>query len=71
VNAAPGTYPSNTKVRYRDDHDNSKVSDIFTANVTVTQRPAPSPLVTILGIAAVIAVIAGAGYYVYGMRKKR
>jgi hypothetical protein len=60
-NTAPGTYTLNTEIRYRDDLDNSKVSDIFTANVTVAPKPPASPFVMVLEIAGIgiIAVIAG------------
>ena len=70
-NAAPGTYPLDTEVRYRDQLDNSQVSDTFTANVTITQKPPASSLVLVAEIAAVIVVIAAAGYYLLVMRKKR
>jgi hypothetical protein len=69
-NAAPGTYSLNTEVRYRDELDNSKTSDIFTAEVTIAQRPPTPLLVQVLEIAAVIALIAGAGYCAFEMRKK-
>ena len=39
--AASGTYPLNTEVRYRDALDNSQVSDTFTANVQVNARYRP------------------------------
>jgi len=70
-NAPPGTYPLNTEVRYRDELDNSQVSDTFTANVTVDASPPVSPLVQLLEIVGVIIVIAAAGYYVLVVRKKR
>jgi hypothetical protein len=69
--AAPGTYPLDTEVRYRDALDNSQVSDTFTANVQVNARPPASPLVQILEIFIIAAVIVGAGYYVFVVRKKR
>lgn len=70
-NAATGTYPLDTEVRYRDQLDNSQTSDTFTANVTVTPAPPAASLVWVAEIVAVIAVIAAAGYYVLVMRKKR
>ena len=71
TNAATGTYPLDTEVRYRDQLDNSQVSDTFTANVTVTQKPPTSPLVQAAEIVAAIAIIAAAGYYFFVMRKNR
>lgn len=71
TNAATRTYPLDTEVRYRDQLDNSQVSDTFTANVTVTQKPPTSPLVQAAEIVAAIAIIAAAGYYFFVMRKKR
>ncbi len=69
--AAPGTYPLNTEVRYRDALDNSQVSDTFTANVQVNALPPASPLVLIVEIFIVAMVIVAAGYYVVVVRKKR
>jgi len=70
-NAVPGTYSLDTEVRYRDQLDNSQVSDTFTANVTITPKPPASPVIQVAEIAAVIIVIAAAGYYLLVMRKKR
>jgi hypothetical protein len=70
--AAPGLYPLNTEVRYRDELDNSQVSDTFTADVQVNSQPVTSALVQILEFVAVIVVIiSAAGYYVFVMRKKK
>ncbi|MGB7992181.1 COG1361 S-layer family protein, partial [Methanoregula sp.] len=70
--ATPGDYPLDTEVRYRDELDNSQVSDTFTADVQVNSPPAASPLIQILEDIAVIAVILGAiGYYVFIVRKKK
>ncbi|MGA9028904.1 MAG: S-layer protein, partial [Methanoregula sp.] len=69
--AAPGTYPLNTEVRYRDALDNSQVSDTFTANVQVNALPPASPPVLIVEIFIVAMVIVAAGYYVVVVRKKR
>ena len=70
--ASPGTYPLNTEVRYRDELDNSQVSDTVTANVQVTPKPATAPAVQALEIGLVIAVIIGAAaYYVFVVRKKK
>ena len=71
TNAPTGTYPLDTEVRYRDQLDNSLVSDTFTANVTVTQKPPASPLILVAEIAAVVVVCAAAGYYLLVMKKKR
>jgi hypothetical protein len=70
-NAAPGTYPLDTEIRYRDALDNSQVSDTFTANVQVNARPPASPLVQIVEIFIIAAVIVGASYYVLVVRKKQ
>ena len=70
-NAPTGTYPLDTEVRYRDQLDNSQVSDTFTANVTISQKPPASPLDQVAETAAVIVIIAAAGYYLLVMRKKR
>ncbi len=70
--AAPGTYPLNTEVRYRDDLDNSQVSDTFTADVQINARPATSAVIQLLELVVVVVVILGAaGYYVFVVRKKK
>jgi len=69
--AAPGTYPLDTEVRYRDILDNSQVSDTFTANVQVAPAPPTSPLIRILGIFVIACAIVAIGYYVVVMRKKQ
>jgi hypothetical protein len=69
--AGPGTYTLNTEVRYRDDLDNSKVSDIFTANVTVIPRPPASPLVIVLEVAGIGIIAVIAGYSLIRIRRKQ
>jgi uncharacterized membrane protein len=70
--AAPGTYPLNTEVRYRDELDNSQVSDTFTAPVVVTEPSATGGLGQIPGVLTLLVLIViGAGYYALVMRKKK
>ena len=70
--AAPGTYPLNTEVRYRDELDNSQISDTFTAQVTIAGPSATGGLGQIPEVLTLLVLIAiGAGYYVLVMRKKK
>ncbi|HVP95611.1 S-layer protein [Methanoregula sp.] len=72
-NAAPGTYPLDTEVRYRDLLDNSQVSDTFTANVTImASRGSGIPGgQTAVAVTLIVLILIGAGYYVFIVRKKR
>jgi hypothetical protein len=69
--AAAQEYTLDTEIRYRDDLDNSQVSDTFKVRVHV----APSSPLTGVGAlfpVLVLAVIAaGAGYYLLVVRKKK
>ena len=70
--ATPGTYPLDTEVRYRDELDNSLVSDTFTADVQVNSQPATSALIQMLEvIVAVVVILCAIGYYVFIVRKKK
>jgi hypothetical protein len=71
ADAATMTYPLNTEIRYRDDLDNSKVSDIFTANVSVAPRPPASPLVLVLEIVGIGIIAVVAGYALLRARRKQ
>ena len=70
--AAATTYNLDNEVRYRDSLDNSQISDTFEAQVQVVPSPSSAGLVRVLAVTAVAAVIlAGGGYYLLRMRKKR
>jgi len=70
--AAPGTYPLNTEVRYRDELDNSQISDTFTAPVMVAESSATSGLSKIpVVLTILVLIVIGAGYYTLVMRKKK
>lgn len=69
--AAPNTYALDTKIRYRDSLDNSQISDMFKANVQVVARPDSgfaSQMVPTMVL--IVAILVGAGYYVFVKRKK-
>ena len=70
--ATPGIYPLDTEVRYRDELDNSQVSDTFTADVQVNSQPATSALIQMLEvIVAAVVILCAIGYYVFIVRKKK
>jgi hypothetical protein len=70
--ATPGTYPLNTEVRYRDELDNSQISDTFTAPVTVAEPSATNGLRQIpVVLTLLVLIVIGAGYYTLVMRKKK
>lgn len=65
-------YALDTEVRYRDALDSSQISDNFKVPVTVVARPASSGILSLLPVLAVIVlIVAGAGYYLLVMRKKK
>jgi hypothetical protein len=66
------TYLLDAEIRYRDEQDNSQVSDTFKVPVTVDPKPASGGLVSMLPAILLIAIIGiGAGYYLLVMRKKK
>ncbi len=70
--ATPGTYPLNTEVRYRDELDNSQISDTFTAPVTVAEPSATIGLRQIpVVLTLLVLIVIGTGYYTLVMRKKK
>jgi hypothetical protein len=81
--ATPGTYPLNTEVRYRDQLDNSQVSDTFTSPVVVAEPPAPAGLAQFVSPASggvwqapvaltiIVLMVIGLGYYALVMKKKK
>lgn len=63
-------YGIDSEIRYRDDLDNSKISDTMKVRVALEQRQGTlftNPVFLI----AVLAVIIGAGYYIFVYRKKQ
>ncbi len=63
-------YGLDSEIRYRDALDNSQISDTMKVRVKVVEGSGPvytNPVV----IFAIIAVLCGAGYYVFVMRKKK
>jgi hypothetical protein len=64
-------YTLDTEVRYRDSLDNSQISDTFKVPVQVVAKPASAGITQLLTILLAIALIAGAGYYLLVMRKKK
>jgi hypothetical protein len=63
-------YGLDSEIRYRDALDNSQISDTMKVRVKVVEGSGPvytNPVVII----AIIAVLCGAGYYVFVMRKKK
>lgn len=70
--AAPGNYTLDTEIRYRDAQDNSQVSDTFRVPVLVAAPPASGRLVSMLpSFIVIVLIVAGAGYYLLVMRKKK
>ena len=79
--ATPGTYPLDTEVRYRDELDNSQVSDTFSAPVTVDTPQASNGLnlfetsgsggVSPIGLTTIFLIVIGVGYYLLVMRRKK
>ncbi|MDD3858462.1 MAG: S-layer protein, partial [Methanoculleus sp.] len=63
-------YGIDSEIRYRDNLDNSKISDTMKVRVALEQRQGTlftNPVFLI----AVLAVIVGAGYYIFVYRKKQ
>lgn len=68
--ATPKEYGLDSEIRYRDALDNSQISDTMKVRVNVEEGSGPvytNPIV----IVAIIAVLCGAGYYVFVKRKKK
>ncbi len=62
-------YGIDSEIRYRDDLDNSKISDTMKVRVTLTKKPG-AIFTNPIFIAVVGAIIIGAGYYIFVHRKK-
>jgi hypothetical protein len=70
--AEPGIYLLNTEIRYRDALGNSQVSDTLKMAVEVAPPTGSgSPLANPLAACLIAAVVAGAGYYLLVMRRKK
>ncbi|MFA4878003.1 MAG: S-layer protein [Methanoregula sp.] len=70
--AVPGQYYLDNEVRYRDSQDNSLVTDTFKAPVQVMVKPASAGIVQMLpALILIVLIVAGAGYYLLVMRKKK
>jgi hypothetical protein len=63
-------YNLDTEVRYRDSLDNSQISDTFKVPVQVVAKPASASIMQLLPVLLVIALIAGAGYYLLVMERR-
>ena len=68
--AAPAVYELDTNVRYRDSLDNSLISDTVSAPVEIVPAKPGNPLVPAVLI-LVAAILIGAGYYLFAMKRKR
>jgi uncharacterized membrane protein len=64
-------YALDTEVRYRDALDNSQISDTFKVPVTVIGKSAPAGILSLLPLIVIVLLVAGAGYYLLVMRKKK
>ncbi|MDK2989618.1 MAG: hypothetical protein PWR16_1147 [Methanoculleus sp.] len=63
-------YGIDSEIRYRDDLDNSKISDTMKVTVALERREG-AIFTNPVFLVAVLAVIIGAGYYIFVYRKKR
>lgn len=63
-------YGIDSEIRYRDDLDNSKISDTMKVTVALERREG-AIFTNPVFLVAVLAVIAGAGYYIFVYRKKQ
>ncbi|MDV2481461.1 S-layer protein [Methanoculleus sp. Wushi-C6] len=63
-------YGIDSEIRYRDNLDNSKISDTMKVRVALEQRQG-TIFTNPVFLVAVLAVIIGAGYYIFVYRKKR
>lgn len=70
--AAVKTYALDTEIRYRDALDNSQISDMFKTPVQVVAQPQSVSVMQALPVVIlIIAVLIGAGYYLFVVRKKK
>jgi hypothetical protein len=70
--AAAKTYALDTEIRYRDALDNSQISDMFKTPVQVVAKPQSVSVTQVLPVVIlIIAVLIGAGYYLFVVRKKK
>lgn len=63
-------YGIDSEIRYRDDLDNSKISDTMKVQVALERRQG-TLFTNPVFLVAVLAVIIGAGYYIFVYRKKQ
>ncbi|MCK9319131.1 CARDB domain-containing protein, partial [Methanoculleus sp.] len=63
-------YGIDSEIRYRDDLDNSKISDTMKVRVALEKRQG-TLFTNPVFLVAIAAVIIGAGYYIFVYRKKR
>lgn len=68
--AAAKEYSLDTEVRYRDELDNSEVSDMLKVPVRVEEQ-GTAVVMQFLPVLLILLVACGAGYYVLVMRKKK
>ncbi len=68
--ATPKEYGLDSEIRYRDALDNSQISDTMKVRVKVEEGSGPVYTNPVM-IVAIIAILCGAGYYVFVMRKKK
>jgi hypothetical protein len=69
--AAAQEYTLDTEVRYRDDLDNSQVSDTFKVRVRVAPSSPLTGVVALFPVLVLAVIAAGAGYYLLVVRKKK
>ena len=59
-----------SEIRYRDDLDNSKISDTMKVRVALEKKQG-ALFTNPVFLAAIAAVVIGAGYYIFVYRKKK
>jgi len=63
-------YGIDSEIRYRDDLDNSKISDTMKVRVALEKKQG-ALFTNPVFLVAIVAVVIGAGYYIFVYRKKR
>jgi hypothetical protein len=69
--AGAGDYTLDTEIRFRDALDNSQISDTFKLAVRIIPSSHPAGVAAFLPALLFVLLVAGAGYYLLVMRKKK